>query len=65
MTKNNQEMYFNCLQIEAMVKTLVMQGITDNEQLVAAVDYQFHPKNDFEREHYSEAIIYAKFSILN
>jgi sulfur carrier protein ThiS len=65
MTKNNQEMYFNCLQIEAIVKTLVMQGITDNEQLVAAVDFQFNPKNEWEMEHYSEAIIYAKYSVLN
>jgi hypothetical protein len=48
-----------------MVKTLVMQGITDNEQLVAAVDFQYQPKNNFEMEMYSEAIVYAKFSILN
>jgi sulfur carrier protein ThiS len=65
MTTDNQELHFNCLQIEAMVKTLVMQGITDNEQLVAAVDFQFTPKNEWEMEHYSEAIIYAKYSILN
>jgi len=65
MTKDNKDLYFNCLQIEAMVKTLVMQGITDNEQLVAAVDFRFSPKDDFEMEHYSEAIIYAKYSVLN
>jgi hypothetical protein len=65
MTKNNKDIYFNCLQIEAMVRTLVMQGITNNEELVTAVDVQFHPKNDFEMEQYSEAIIYAKYSVLN
>jgi hypothetical protein len=65
MTKNNKDIYFNCLQIEAMVRTLVMQGITNNEELVTAVDFQFHPKNDFEMEQYSEAIIYAKYSVLN
>jgi hypothetical protein len=65
MTKDNKDLYFNCLQIEAMVKTLVIQGITDNEELVAAVDFRFQPKNEWEMEHYSEAIIYAKYSILN
>ena len=65
MTTDNKDIYYNCLQIEAMVKTLVIQGITDNEQLVAAVNFQFQPKTEFEMEHYSEAIIYAKHSILN
>ena len=58
-------MYVRCLTIEAMVKTMVMKGITDNEKLVAAVDELYHPENDFEMEHYSEAIIYAKYSVLN
>ena len=65
MTKDNKEIYFNCLQIEAMFKTMVIQGITDHEKLVAAVDFRFSPKNDFEMEMYSEAIIYAKYSVLN
>lgn len=60
-----EEMYFNCLLIEAMVKTLVIKGTTENEKLVAAVDESFHPKNSEEMEAYSEAIIYAKFSVLN
>ena len=43
----------------------MIQGITDHEKLVAAVDFRFKPKNDFEMEMYSEAIIYAKYSVLN
>jgi hypothetical protein len=61
----NEQMYVRCLTIEAMVKTMVMKGITDNEKLVAAVDELYHPETDFEMEHYSEAIIYAKYSVLN
>jgi hypothetical protein len=60
-----EEMYFNCLMIEALVKSLVMKGTTENEKLVAAVDEQFHPNNSEEMEAYSEAIIYAKHSVLN
>ena len=44
MTTENQELYFNCLLIEAMIKSMVINGETNNEKLVAAVDEQFHPK---------------------
>lgn len=60
-----EEMYFKCLMIESFVKSMVMRGVTDNEELVAAVDDQFHPDTDEEMEAYSEAIIFAKNSILN
>ena len=60
-----EEMHFNCLMIEALVKSMVIKGVTDNEKLVAAVDEQFHPNNNEEMEAYSEAIIYAKHSVLN
>ena len=60
-----EEMYFNCLMIEALVKSMVIKGNTDNEKIVAAVDDQFHPNTPEEMEAYSEAIIYAKYSVLN
>ncbi len=61
----NSEMYMKCLQIEALVKTSVLSGIHDYESLVDIVDINFHPNNKDEMEAYSEAIIYAKFGILN
>lgn len=61
----NSELMLKCLQIEALVKYMVMQGITDNRKLVEAVDKQFHPANEWEQEMYSEAIIYAKQGVLN
>jgi hypothetical protein len=60
-----EQMYMNCLEIEAMVKTAVIKGMIDNETLVSLVDDHFHPETKEEMEAYSEAIIYAKFSILN
>lgn len=65
MTTKDEKMYFNCLMIEALVKSMVIQGITDNEKLVKAVDESFFPQTDEEMEAYSEAIIYAKHSLLN
>ena len=41
-----EEMYFKCLMIEALVKSMVIKGITDNRKLVEAVDEQFHPNNE-------------------
>jgi hypothetical protein len=61
----NSEMYIKCLQIEAMVKIMVMKGITDNRKLVEAVDNMYHPTTEWEQEMFSEAIIYAKHAVLN
>jgi anthranilate/para-aminobenzoate synthase component II len=61
----NAEMYFKCMQIEALVTSMVVCGITDNKKLVEAVDKQFHPETEWEQEMYSEAIIYAKQAVLN
>jgi len=60
-----EQMYVRCLTIEAMVKTMVINGVTNNEKLVAAVDELYHPETNEEMEQYSEAIIYAKYSVLN
>ena len=61
----NPELFMRCLQVEALVRIMVMKGINDNEALVAAVDISFHPETDEEQELYSEAIIYAKQGVLN
>ena len=61
----NAEMYQRCMEIEALVKTMVISGITDNRKLVAVVDAAFHPMNEWEQEMFSEAIIYAKQAVLN
>lgn len=65
MTTSNAEMYMKCLQIEAMVKMMVMKGINDNRRLVEAVDEKYHPTSEWEQEIFSEVIIYAKQGVLN
>ena len=61
----NAEMYKKCMEIEAMVTTMVMCGIVDNRKLVEAVDAKYHPTTEWEQEMFSEAIIYAKHAVLN
>ena len=61
----NSELVLKCLQVEELVKYMVLKGVTDNRTLVEAVDFQFHPVTEWEQEMFSEAIIYAKQSILN
>lgn len=65
MKVSKEMMYLRCMAIESMVKDLVLRGTTDNEKLVKAVDEMFPPETNEEMEAYSEAIIYAKYSILN
>ena len=61
----NAEMYLKCMQIEALVASLVLSGIIDNRKLVDAVSSMYRPTSEWEQEMFSEAIIYAKQGILN
>lgn len=61
----NAEMYQRCMEIEALVKTMVISGITDNKKLVKVIEAAFPPETEWEMEMYSEAIIYAKQAVLN
>jgi len=61
----NDTMYFNCMAIEELVRSMVMRGIDDNFKLVMAVNKEFQPQTAWEQELYSEAIIYAKQGVLN
>lgn len=65
MKVSEETMYLRCMAIEEMVKNMVLSGTTDNEKLVEAVDSVYRPESNEEMERYSEAIIYAKYSILN
>jgi hypothetical protein len=65
MKVSEEIMYLRCMTIERMITDMVLKGTTDNESLVEAVDTMFRPDTTDEMERYSEAIIYAKYSILN
>ena len=62
---NNIELDMKCLLIEDLVRSMVLSGITNNQQLVDAIGKQYYPTNEFEMEMYSEAIIYGKLGVLN
>jgi hypothetical protein len=62
---NNIELDMKCLLIEDLVRSMVLSGVTNNQQLVDAVGKQYYPTNEFEMEMYSEAIIYGKLGVLN
>jgi hypothetical protein len=61
----NSELELKCLKIEAMVRAMVMNGVTDNRKLVDAVSNYYPPLSEWEQEIFSEAIIYAKHGVLN
>jgi hypothetical protein len=61
----NSELELKCLKIEAMVKAMVMNGVTDNRKLVDAVNNYYPPLSEWEQEMFSEVIIYAKHAVLN
>ena len=63
--KTSAEIQLNCMMIEELVRSLLMRGITDNDNLVAAVDRAFQPQDNWEMEMYSDAILYAKYATLN
>jgi hypothetical protein len=63
--KTSAEIQLNCMMIEELVRSLLMRGIKDNDNLVAAVDRAFQPQDNWEMEMYSDAILYAKYATLN
>jgi hypothetical protein len=65
MKVSEEQMYVRCLIIESLIREMVLKGTMDNELLVKAVDNIFPPDTTEEMERYSEAIIYAKHSVLN
>jgi len=60
----NSELTLNCFLVEAISRTMTLQG-KNMVELVDIIDDQFHPTNEFEMEMYSEAIIYGRLSVLN
>jgi hypothetical protein len=59
------DVLFKTLMVEDNTKLLVLKGITDWKLLTEEINNNFHPTTVEEMELYSEAIIYARCSILN
>jgi len=59
------ELVTKCFQVESLVRHLVLRGIDSREEIVARIDDHFEPETMEEMEAYSEAIIYARYGVLN
>jgi len=62
---NEEEIYIKCMNIECLIRVMVLEGTIDNKLLVKAVDDMYSPQNEYEEEKFSEAIVYAKYGVLN
>jgi hypothetical protein len=65
MKVSEEQMYIRCLIIESVVREMILNGTIDNEVLVKTIDKMYSPENNEEMEKYSEAIVYAKYGVLN
>lgn len=61
----NTEILYRAFLVEATTRLLVLEGITDYKKLTKKIEYQFQPATEEEMEIFSEAIVYARCSILN
>jgi len=61
----NAEMYQKCMEIEAMVTTMVMCAGDSDREIIETIDNIYFPSTNEEQEIFSEAIIYAKQGVLN
>lgn len=65
MVNNENDLFYKALMVEAATKLLVLKGIIDWEILINNIDLEFQPTTVEEMEVLSEAVIYARCSILN
>lgn len=65
MVNNENDLFYKALMVEAATKLLVLKGIIDWEILIDNIDLEFQPTTVEEMEVLSEAVIYARCSILN
>jgi hypothetical protein len=58
------ELQVKCLEVENWTRALVMRGM-DREEIVYRIDEIYQPETLDEMEAYSEAILYARYGVLN
>jgi hypothetical protein len=58
------ELQLKCLEIENWTRSFTMRGM-DREEIVYRIDEIYQPETLDEMEAYSEAILYARYGVLN
>ena len=58
------ELINKCFEVENWTRSLTMRGM-DREEIVYKIDEMYEPETLEEMEAYSEAILYARYGVLN
>jgi hypothetical protein len=58
------ELITKCFEVENWTRSLTMRGM-DREEIVYKIDEMYEPETLDEMEAYSEAILYARYGVLN
>ena len=58
------ELINKCFEVENWTRSLTMRGM-DREEIVYRIDEMYEPETLEEMEAYSEAILYARYGVLN
>jgi hypothetical protein len=58
------ELINKCFEVENWTRSLTMRGM-DREEIVYRIDEMYEPETLDEMEAYSEAILYARYGVLN
>jgi hypothetical protein len=58
------ELLTKCLEVETWTRSLTMRGM-GREEIVYRIDEMYQPETLDEMEAYSEAILYARYGVLN
>jgi hypothetical protein len=58
------ELVSKCLEVENWTRSFTMRGM-DREEIVYKIDEMYEPETLDEMEAYSEAILYARYGVLN
>jgi hypothetical protein len=58
------ELITKCFEVENWTRSLTMRGM-DREEIVYRIDEMYEPETLDEMEAYSEAILYARYGVLN
>jgi hypothetical protein len=58
------ELLTKCFEVENWTRSLTMRGM-DKEEVVYKIDEMYEPESLDEMEAYSEAILYARYGVLN
>lgn len=58
------ELQVKCWEIENWTRSLTMRGL-ERDEVVGRIDEMYEPETEEEMDAFSEAILYARYGVLN